>query len=221
MKLKLIFLATAATLCYPALAQDSYGGLGLPGLVTLGYAKPFGSNWGLRGEFAGGLNLNRDGDQNGVKVTGTLKANRVGAYADWFPFDNEFRLVGGISVNDIKASFKGIGSPTTQINGVTVDTTGKIFNVDLTYPSTTPYFGIGYGHSSKSGKGLGFYADAGFLVGTFNTSITENIVSSGTLNANGTPVTQADIDAQTKSMRDSVSSLSVLPSVSIGVTYRY
>lgn len=221
MRKALIILAAMSTIAATAHAQDSYAGLGLPGLITLGYAKSMGNNWGLRGEYAGGLNVNKDGDQNGVKVTGSIQANRAGAFADWFPFDGGFRLVGGLTVNDIKASFKGIGSPNTKINGVTVDTTGKRFNVDLTFPNATPYLGIGYGHHANSVKGFGFYADAGVMIGTFNTNISENIVSSGTLNANGVPVTQADIDAQTKSMRDSISGLSVLPSVSIGVTYRY
>lgn len=34
-------------------------------------------------------------------------------------------------------------------------------------------------------------------------------------------ITQADVDAQTKTMRDSIGGLSVLPSVSIGLTYRF
>lgn len=36
-------------------AQDIYGGLGLPGLYTLGYAQPLSNRWGVRGEYAGGL----------------------------------------------------------------------------------------------------------------------------------------------------------------------
>ena len=34
-------------------------------------------------------------------------------------------------------------------------------------------------------------------------------------------ITQADIDTKTQSMRDSLSSVNFLPSVSIGLVYRY
>ncbi len=221
MKQKLLLLAVLSTLGGATQAQDIYGGVGLPGLVTLGYARPMGSNWGLRGEYAGGMNINKDGDQDGVTVKGSLKASRAGAFADWFPFGGGFRLVGGVTANDIKANLNGVGSATTKINGVTVDTTGKILNVELAYPSTTPYLGIGYGHQASTDKGFGFYADLGVMFGTFKTNVNQNLTTTPTLNANGNQVTQADIDAQTKSMRDSVSSLSVLPSVSIGLTYRY
>lgn len=219
MKQKLIILAALSILGSAAQAQDVYIGAGLPGLLTLGYANPMGNNWGLRGEYAGGLNLNVDGNENGVNATGSIKANRAGAFADWFPFGGGFRLVGGVTVNDMKVTMNGVGSANTQINGYTVDTSGKMFNVELVYPSTTPYIGIGYGHQASTDKGLGFYSDFGVMFGTFNVNVNQNLT--GLPKSGGGTITQADIDAQTKSMRDSVSSMSVLPSFSIGLTYRY
>jgi len=214
MKLKLLTLATLATLAGSIHAQDVYGGIGLPGLVTLGYAQSMGASWGLRGEYAGGLSVNKDGVQDGVSVTGTFKANRAGVFADWFPFDSGFRLVGGLTANDIKANFVGVGSGNAIINGKTVSMVGQTFNVNLTFPTTTPYLGLGYGHQSSHVKGLGFYADLGVMIGTFNTDVSTSLVANGL-------VTQADVDAQTKTMRDSVGGLSVLPSISVGLTYRY
>jgi hypothetical protein len=214
MKQKLLILAALTTLAGSVHAQDVYGGLGLPGLVSLGYAQPINTNWGWRGEYSGGLSINKDGVQDGVNVTGTFKANHAGVFADWFPFDGGFRLVGGVTVNDIKANFVGVGSGTATINNKTVSMVGQTFNVNLTYPTTTPYLGLGYGHQSSDIKGLGFYADLGVMIGSFNTEVSTSLVNSGL-------VTQADVDAQTKTMRDSVSGLSVLPSFSVGLNYRF
>lgn len=218
MKHKLLVLAALAALGGAAQAQDVYGGVGLPGLVSLGYASPVGANWGWRGEYAGGLNVNKDGVQDGVNVTGSIKANRLGVFGDWFPFGGGFRLVGGLTMNDIKAEFKATGG-TSTINGTPVNLAGKFFNVNVNFPTTTPYIGIGYGHQASKDKGLGFYADLGVMIGSFNVDVNQNVV--GLVGTNGVAITQADVDAQTKTMRDSVGGLSVLPSVSVGLTYRF
>lgn len=224
MKYKLFFLSMSSALSLlgaDARAQDIYGGVGFPGLMSLGYAKPMAERWGVRGEYASGLNMHTDGDQDGITMTGSIKASRAGAFADWFPFGGGFRLVGGVTFNDIKASMNGVGSPNSKIQGVTVDTTGKTFNVELVYPSTTPYLGIGYGHQATPDKGLGFFADLGVMYGSFNVNVTQNLVSTHTQKSDGTFVTQADIDAQTQSIRDSANGQKMLPNLSIGLTYRY
>lgn len=220
MKKQVLILAALAALGGAAQAQDSYVGLGLPGLLTLGYASPMGSNWGLRGEFAGGLSASKDGITEGVNARGSVKANRVGVFADYFPFGGGFRLVGGLTANDIKGNFDAIGSGTSVINGKTVNMAGEFFSVELKYPSVTPYLGIGYGHQASTVKGLGFYADLGVMVGSFDTSVKTSLANKKTADGKSL-ITQSDIDAQTQKLRDSVSSLSVLPSVSLGLVYRY
>jgi hypothetical protein len=195
-------------------AQDIYAGVGLPGLYTLGYAQSLGSNVGLRAEYASGLSVNKDGNQDGVNVTGTFKASRLGAFADWFPFGGGFRLVGGVTLNDMKADFNGVGSGTSTINGVSVNMTGETYKVAVKYPDTTAYLGIGYGHQKSDAKGLGFYADLGVTFGSFTADTTTSLVANG-------KVTQADVDAQNQKVRDSLSSYSLLPSASLGLLYRY
>ncbi len=192
----------------------------MPGLYTLGYAYPVSSSLGLRADYAGGLNVSKDGNQDGINVTGTFKASRLGAFADWFPLGGGFRLVGGLTVNDIKADFNSVGSGIATINGQNVDMTGKTFNVQVKFPSTTPYLGIGYGHQKSDAKGFGFYADLGVMVGTFTAETTTSLVGT-TIVGGGATITQADVDAQTQKIRDSLSSLSVLPSASLGLLYRY
>ncbi len=214
MKKQLVLLAALAAIGSATYAQDSYIGLGLPGLYTLGYAYSTSPSLGLRGEYAGGLSVNKDGNQDGVNVTGNFKASRLGAFADWFPMGGGFRLVGGLTMNDMKADFNGLGSGTSTINGKPVVMTGETFNVQVKFPNTTPYLGIGYGHQKSDAKGFGFYADLGVMVGSFTAETTTSLVSNG-------KATQADVDAQTQKIRDSLGSLSVLPSASVGLLYRY
>ena len=214
MKKQLALLATLAAISTGIHAQDSYVGVGLPGLLTLGYAYPLGSNVGLRGEYAGGLSVNKDGNLDGVNVTGNFKASRLGAFADWFPLGGSFRLVGGLTFNDIKADFNGVGTGTSTINGQTVNMTGETYNVKVKFPDTTAYLGIGFGHQKSDAKGLGFYADLGVMIGSFTADTTTSLVGKQ-------GITQADVDAQNQKIRDSLSSLSVLPSASLGLLYRY
>ncbi len=226
MKKHLLVLAALAAASGAVHAQNVYGGLGLPGLVTLGYSEQMGSGWNIRGEYAGGLSIDKDGVQDGVTATGSLKAERAGVYADWYPFNGGFRMVGGVSFNDIKLNLNATSSPLTisTINGKTVNMAGQVFNVNVNFPSVTPYIGIGYGHHFSTVKGLGFYADLGVLIGTFNTEVATSLLdpTSGPKDINGNLlVTKADIDAQTQTMRDSIGSYSVLPSFSLGLTYEF
>lgn len=216
-KTRLALAATTAALLSlgtAAQAQDAYAGVGLPGLLTLGYAQPMGKGWGLRGEFAGGTSLNRDGVEDGLTYKGSLKANRVGAFADWFPLDSGLRLVGGLTLNSIKADLNATGTGINTLNGKQVDLTNETFDVRLKYPRLTPYLGVGYGHQARTVKGLGFFADFGVTVGKFKTEVDTSIVGKQ-------GITQADVDAQVQDLRDAVSKLSVLPSVSLGVVYRF
>jgi len=214
MKKQLALLAALAAMSTGLYAQDSYVGVGLPGLLTLGYAYPLNSSLGLRGEYAGGLSVNKDGNQDGVNVTGAFKASRMGAFADWFPMGGAFRLVGGLTFNDIKADFNGVGSGTSTINGQSVNMSGETYSVKVKFPDTTAYLGIGYGHQKSDIKGLGFYADLGVMVGSFTADTTTSLVGKQ-------GITQSDVDAQNQKIRDSLSSLSVLPSASLGLLYRY
>lgn len=208
------FSAFAALTTTHAQAQDMYIGVGVPGLARIGVAAPMGNSWGLRADYASGLNTTLDGTRDGVTVTGKLTSSAAGAYADWFPFDNSgFRLVGGVTFNNTKAELNAVGSGTAVINGNTVSMAGEYYNVTVKMPSTTPYIGIGYGHQ-KAKRGLGFYFDLGVMIGKLDVSSSTSLVTSG-------KATQADVDAQNQKLRDGVGSVNFMPSASLGLVYRF
>lgn len=212
MKKTLVALAFAAA--SSAHSGDLYTGLGFP-FYTVGYAYTLSDAIGVRGEFSGLRTVKRDTTEDGIRYQGRLKHQMIGAYGDWHPMNGGFRVVGGLTVNDTKLSLNATsGTGTANINGKTVNLSGETYNVELTYPRVTPYVGLGYGFSPANTPGFGFYADFGVLIGRFKTETTTSLVGKQ-------GITQADVDAETSQLRDSTARLSVLPKLSVGVSYRF
>jgi len=213
--ISLAVASAAAAVSGVAQAHDVYAGLGLPGLYTIGATRNLNDSFNARMSYSGGVDVSKDGTYEGVSATGSLKSSAVGLFGDWYPFSGSgWRLVGGMTFNDTRAELSAAGTGTATINGATVNMAGDYYRVKVAMPSTTPYIGIGYGHHQTNQKGLGFYADLGVMVGGFNVSSETSLVSSG-------KTTQADINAQDAKIRDSVSSVSYVPVVSLGLVYRY
>ena len=225
-------LLAAILACSAVQAQDSnnsfqnvYVGLGATSILSVGYAKPMSNSWGLRGEFALTPKLTYNDNVSGGSASVSFNSSRIGLFADWFPFDNQLRLVGGLTLNDIKID--GNASTTAgnkiTINNKSVDLGSNTYNASLTFPTATPYIGVGLGHNPKKDKGLGFHADVGLMVGSFTSSINTSLLTKPLVSINGTPltITQADIDKETQSVKDAISSIGVLPSLSLGLSYRF
>ena len=209
-------LSAQAQLAGPS--QDVYLGVGALSIATIGYARPINSNFGLRAEYGGWAAITRDDKTGGANATATLKLNHGGLFADWFPFRNGFRLVGGVTFNDISLDLtsKLTGDDTLSIGDKTdvKVTPNDSYGVKLAFPTTTPYIGIGYGHQQSKEKGIGFYADAGLMIGTFTSQINTTLLAKGL-------VTQVDIDKENQTLRDSLSTIGAVPSISLGLVYRY
>ena len=202
-------------------SQDVYLGVGALSIATIGYARPINSNFGLRAEYGGWTTISRDFTLSDVDGNLSAKFNHAGVFADWFPFENGFRLVGGVSLNDYGVTFTA--SPNKNLDfgsGKTINLTSESISVNFTFPKTTPYLGIGYGHQQSKDKGIGFYADVGVLVGSIEVDATTSLV--GKTASNGLKITQADIDNKIlQSARDEFSKYNVFPSFSLGLVYRY
>jgi hypothetical protein len=218
---KAIFTAAAALICSSTFAQSGevYGGLGgnLGYGLNIGYAMPLSENWVGRADFAGGLSLTKNGITNGNAYTGKFTNNREGLFADYFPFGGKFRLTGGLTFNqtDIKLNVNGSSASTVTVNGKSVSTAGNYYNVNVTFPSTTPFLGLGWGHHRlQTDTGWGFFTELGFNIGRFTATSSTNLVGQ-----NG--ITQTDVNAENQKITDSLSKLSVLPSFSIGASYKF
>lgn len=200
--------------------QNVYVGLGATSIFSGGYAKPMSNSWGLRGEFAITPKLTFNDNVSGGSASVSFQSSRVGLFADWFPFDNQLRLVGGLTLNDIKGDLSGTSAATNfvTVNKKKVSLSGETYNASLTFPTATPYIGVGLGHNPKKDKGLGFHADVGLMIGSFTSSINTSILNK---NIGGIVITQADIDKESQVVKDAISSIGVFPSLSLGLSYRF
>ncbi len=194
-------------------AGEAYVNVGFPGVMA-GYAQAVTDMVTLRGDFATMGSRGQDGVEEGIEYKGTFKANRVGLFADYFPLGNSFRLTGGVTFNNVKIDLKSnFQTGTVDIGGTPVPVSNTdYFNVQVKFPKTTPYLGIGWGHLDQA-PGWGLVADLGVSIGKAKVSIDTNLKDKG--------VTQEEIDRETQEIRDGVGKLRVLPQASLGVSYRY
>lgn len=200
--------------------QNVYVGLGAASVFSVGYAKPVNENWAVRAEYAFGPSWTYSDQVSKGSADVRLKSNRLGLFADWFPFDNALRLVAGLTWNDMAVDVTASSSATNfvTVNDKKVSLAGESYSVKLGFPKATPYVGVGLGHSPRKEAGLDFHADLGLMVGSFSSTITTSVLNK---NIGGVVVTQADIDKESQSMKDAISSLGVFPSLSVGLSYRF
>ena len=194
-------------------AGEVYGQIGLPG-VGLGYAHPVSPSFTVRGDFVTLGSHEKTTTESGINYVGKLKASRIGLFGDWFPFGGVFRLTGGVTSNNFKLDLDASGAGgTLEVGGNTYTTTAADgLNVQIEFPKTTPYLGIGWGHQASTG--LRFAADLGASLGR----ATVTAVGRGQL---ANPAAQADIDRELAELRDGVGKIRALPQISVSIGYSF
>ena len=207
-----IFVLTMAAA--PAFAGDIYAAIGVPG-VMLGYSQPIGDRFSLRADVATLGHLHHSYSNTGIDYDGSLKADRLGIFADYFVYGG-FRVTGGATFSNARYKATGHG------NGSTITIGGQSYaataadGVDATvkFPRAMPYVGIGYSAAPDAGPGWGFMFDAGISIG--KPSVTGRVTGplAGT-------VPQANVDQELSDVRNDVDKVKGIPQLTIGVTYRF
>ena len=223
--MKLPVLATLAACCLcpysAAQAQEAYLRAGLPG-IGIGYAQSVSPSVTLRGEYTAVGERKVTQTREGVNFDGRIKADQAGFYGDWFPAANGWRLTAGLSTTRMSfagTALAGSGGSVT-INNTTVPFgPGDSYSVEVKYPSVMPYLGLGYGHQVDQ-KGWGMIADVGAFIGRATATSNASASVMAKLNAAGVNA-QAEVDAQTAKVQDSVSKLPFMPVLAVGVSYRW
>lgn len=216
---RLLLSLLAATGAQSALAGEPYVQAGLPGVVV-GYAMTVNQKLGLRVDAGTTGSINRTHTVSGVGFDTKAQYNRFGVFADYFPFGGRFRLTGGLTSTkarlELNSRFDGTQSITVNGHDIT-PSAADYFNATMRFPSTMPYIGIGWGHQARE-AGMGFVADVGVSIGRAKLDTDTNIVGK---TYSGYTVTQADVDAKTDEIHDAVGRITLLPSVNVGLSYRY
>lgn len=195
-------------------AGEVYGGGGLQGLL-IGYSQPLNDRASLRIDYSTLGSFSRTKTENGIIYNAAIEANRIGMFADWFITSSRFRLTGGLTSNNFKGDLAGggTGSTITIGNNTYALSSGDRFDVQINFPNTTPYLGIGWGHQQAE-KGWGFHADVGASIGKAKVSarVSGNLASL---------VSQTDIDTELAQIREGAGKITFLPQLSAGVSYRF
>jgi hypothetical protein len=208
-------LAVLGLACFgSAHATELYLGLGLPG-VGLGLAQPVSPSFTLRADVFTLGSRDVTDTESGIRYTGNYQLQRAALLADWFPFSGSFRFTGGAAFNTYKIALDASGSGGTLTIGDRTYTTSAAdgLNVEVKFPKTTPYVGIGWGH--QTGSGFRFSADIGAAIGRATVTATAR----GQLAAQ--PDIQANIDKELVELRNGVGKIRVIPQLSIGLGYRF
>ncbi len=207
--------AAAVVLCaVPAHAAEIYTGLGIPG-IGLGFAQPVSDSVTLRADVYTLGSRSKSTDESGIRYDGHYKLQRSALLADWFPFSGSFRLTGGAAFNTYKVTLdaNGAGGSITIGDRNYATTAADGLKVQIEFPKSTPYIGIGWGH--QTGAGLRFSADIGASIGRATVSATPR----GQLASQ--PDIQANIDKELAELRDGVGKIRAVPQLSIGLGYSF
>lgn len=199
-----------------ALAQGVgvYGVVGTGGL-GVGLNLPVGPAVGLRGELAS-LTESDTYTEDQITYKGDYKLKGNGLFVDFRPFLGSFRLVGGATFGGTSASLLAQASNgSVTINGQRFDATGNSLRADIKYPSTMPYFGIGWGHGRHDEPGMTFAFDLGVSVGKPKVHLTG---SGGLMAQSGA---SAAIAAEERKVQDDLNDAKVLPVVKFSVGYQF
>ncbi|HET7868159.1 MAG TPA: hypothetical protein VFL86_27435 [Burkholderiaceae bacterium] len=209
---RVLWFAACMAASAAAQAGQVYGSIGLPGVMA-GYAQPFGG-FTLRGDLATLRVPDQTVNEEGITYTSDATLNRLGLFADWFALGG-WRLTGGITFNQMNLDLHGQGNGGVINIGGTNYTTSPDdrFDVQIEFPKTTPYLGLGYGHQAGSG-GFGFVFDLGASIGRAKLSATASGPNLG-------QASQADIDRELEELRNGVGKVRFFPQLSLGLTYRF
>ena len=221
--MKKIILITGLTLLITVskfYAQGSDYHLGFriaPRISTLGagleVAKGFTPNFGVRAGF-NYFTYGYDATESDVSYDLDLELKNFAILADWHPFEGAFRLSGGILLNG--NGLTGLAKPTAPVAIGNADYDLTSVNLDISYNSVAPYFGLGWDTTFGDDDNWGFAFDLG-LIYSGSPDATLNV--SGPDEAN--PLLADDLNRERQELQNDLDTLKWWPVVSAGLVYQF
>ncbi len=215
MKAKLLvpFLLMASFLCSHETKAQEYAAslkIGTQGVSLEGY-RSLSSSFNVRlGAGLISLNANNFKQTSDYRVDGKLNLLEVSALADWFPFENNLRVTGGLVVNLNKASV--LLTPTVTKKSGNIEYTPEklgVVNADISFNKVAPYLGVGLGNPTSGASGLGFTFD----FGTFYQGKPRATMS-------GTKLL-APMESQGPVLQDNIKWFQFYPVLALGIYYKF
>lgn len=184
-----------------------------PRISTLGagleVAKGFTPNFGVRAGF-NYFSYGYEATESDVSYDLDLELKSFGILADWHPFKGAFRLSGGILING--NGLKGNAKPTAAVKIGDNDYNLSSIDLDISYNTLAPYFGLGWDTTFGDTDNWGFAFDLGLI---YSGSPEASITTSG---ANVAP---ADLSKEKEELQNDLDSLKWWPVISAGLVYQF
>lgn len=139
----------------------------------------------------------------------------LGAYHVLRPFDNGFRVMTGLRFNDINRTYSVSTGGAANVNGNRVTLSAQDhLSYRFSFPSVTPYLGIGFVTAANDDDGLEFFGDLGAMFGRYNAQADTNISKSLNVDAK-------QVENELNALRNEKFSKRYLWTAKVGLRYRY
>ena len=207
------WFALSALLVTGGAAADGFG-LGVKaGTLGFGVEGTFGLSESVN--LRAGVNsysVTGDETASDIRYDGKLELRTLALLLDWHPFAGTFRLTAGLMKND--NALRLTATPTaSQTIGGTSYTPADIGTLsgDVTFKSTAPYAGIGWGNAARRGRFGGVFEIGAMFQGKPKVS----------LRASGGLVSQADLNAEAQEAQTDLDDFKIYPVISLGLSFRF
>ena len=214
--MKNILLSAMAifTIIFSTTGQAEGIGVGLhAGTLGYGLDATYGisESLNIRGQY-NTIGLDGDDTDGGITYNYELDWNTYGILVDWHPFSGGFRLSAGYFINNNE--LRGRASETDPTVGNTTYLGVVSLKSAITFDSSAPYVGIGWGNAAEKNDRLSFMFEVGALLqGSPKVSLVETSAIK--------VVSQADLDAEAAQLESDISEFDVYPVVTLGLAYQF
>lgn len=216
--MKKITLIAAAGLMFGASSMASAemgvgvkaGTLGYGAEFTLGLTESLNARVGLNS-----YSYSETATQDDIKYDMDLDWRTTGAFLDWHPMKNSFRLTVGYiqNGNDISMDAKPVGNYTIGDQTYSAAQVGTLTgSVDF---DDGLFYGVGFGNAGD-GQGLGFIVELGILQQAPNVSLKS---TGGTVSDDAS--FQAELAKEENKAQDDLDDFDQYPVISVGLSYSF
>ncbi len=218
----LALVAAFAVAPMSASAIEPYVATGFP-YALVGVAQALNSRFSVRADFGTVAHHNYTGSTSDEDYKGVVDYNRTALLGDWFVADNGFRLTGGATFNQARATMRAAArNGQIVIGGTAYAAPSDLYFVqsEVSFPNVTPYLGLGWGHHDNPVAGFSFDFDLGASFGTAKaTPLTASpaLLTELGLTASG----QGDLASENSKFQDGVAKFKAVPQLTFGVGYRF
>jgi len=205
----------------PAAAVEAYAATGFP-YALVGVAQPLGPLFAVRADFGTIAHHGYTGSTSDNDFKGSIDYHRAALLGDWFVAGGGFRLTGGATFNQAKATMTASAhNGKISIGGTQYDAPSSLYYVqsDLSFPNASPYLGLGWGHHDAP-AGFSFNVDLGASFGQAKATplkASPALASELAVNQQGS----ADLAQENRDFQDTVHKFKAIPQLTFGIGYRF